>query len=71
MKWRRFNQIKGLEDIQGNWQECESVMAKIAEEHFSNLLHSCQPSQIEHIANCMDARGSQEENSMLLDPVSE
>ena len=53
------------------WHQSESRIGSIAVDYFSNLLHSCQPSQIESIADCLDTQVTQEENMLLMAPVTD
>ncbi|KAM1669822.1 hypothetical protein PS2_043166 [Malus domestica] len=71
MKRQRYNQIRGLEDAHGNWQESQDEMATIAVKYFSNLFRSYRPSQLEHIVNCMESRVTTEDNLMMDAPMTD
>ncbi|KAM1131909.1 hypothetical protein FF1_046365 [Malus domestica] len=71
LKRRRFNQIKGLEDLNGVWQEDEATISSIAISYFAVLFKSSSPGQIDEIGECLAPRVSAEDNLALTAAVTE
>lgn len=71
LKRRRFNQIRGLEDLHGFWHEEEAEICSIATSYFAELFQSSRSSQIEEIGECMGTRVFVEDNIALMAPVTE
>ncbi|CAN6722681.1 unnamed protein product [Malus baccata var. baccata] len=70
LKRRRRNQIRGIEDSQGVWQEEDKEIADTAVGYFTELFQSSRPGQIEDIVRNVDARISPEDNNALTGPVT-
>ncbi|KAK1393640.1 hypothetical protein POM88_012696 [Heracleum sosnowskyi] len=66
---RKKNEVFGINDESGIWQEKEDVVREIFYQHFTKLFTSSSPDQnlIEEALNGMDPRVTQEDNSMLLE----
>ncbi|KAM2016617.1 hypothetical protein ACFX16_047012 [Malus domestica] len=71
MKMRRFNQICGIEDFTGVWQECENGICATATSYFVELFQSSGPCQIEEIASYIEDRVTSEDNLALMVLVME
>ncbi|KAM1612549.1 hypothetical protein ACFX1R_002073 [Malus domestica] len=71
LKRRRFNQIKGLEDLNGVWQEDEAAISSITTSYFAELFKSSSPGQIDEFGECLAPRVSVEDNLALTAAVSE
>lgn len=65
MKRCRTKQIRGLEDSNGVWQECESGIRATTTSYFSNLFWSSRPNQINEIGVCLENQRSLEDNLAL------
>ncbi|KAM1555078.1 hypothetical protein PS1_007619 [Malus domestica] len=71
LKRRSSNQIRGLMDVNGVWQENEPELRSIVISYFSDLFRSDRPSQFEIPENGLDSRVSPEDNLGLTAPVTE
>ncbi|KAM1431725.1 hypothetical protein ACFXTO_014338 [Malus domestica] len=71
LKRRRFNQIKGLEDVNGVWQEDEAAISSIATSYFMELFKSSRPGQIDKLGECLAPCVSAADNLPLTAAVSE
>ncbi|XP_022150918.1 uncharacterized protein LOC111018954 [Momordica charantia] len=70
---RRTNEIKGLLDQQGTWEENKFKVVGMIESYFTELFSSSRPSVsiIEQVTGCIEARVSSGHNCDLLKPFCE
>ncbi|KAM2566578.1 hypothetical protein TB1_009061 [Malus domestica] len=71
MKIRRSNQIRGLMDANGVWQENEPVISSIVTFYFSDLFRSGRPAHFDVLNNGLESRVTLEDNLALTAPVTE
>ncbi|KAM2983667.1 hypothetical protein FF2_009561 [Malus domestica] len=71
MKRRRSNQIRGLMDANGVWQENEPVISSIVTSYFSDLFRSGRPAHFDVPDNGLESRVTLEDNLALTAPVTE
>ncbi|KAK1384561.1 hypothetical protein POM88_022296 [Heracleum sosnowskyi] len=65
---KKKNEVKGLIDNEGTWQEDEAIIQRIIVRYFDNLFRSSKPNacDIYEVVNCVEPKISDEMNDYLL-----